>query len=179
MNTAWPVLLTVAACALVCAAWHLFTCRNHRGQHANYDPNKSAAAVARSVYSQRARDSAKENEGRHYIRTAELGESLFSGDAASLISGYGVDHKRESLSGRRHIGDEEQAATLAFSIDQAGSNSGRRTSTSLHRRAERNGNVARSGTAVAPSQNEPGTTVVRGGQPMRTVAVGNLPRRIG
>lgn len=91
MTTLYTVLITIAACAVACAIWHLFTCRDHRGGHARADVMHSPYTLAERVEREwEQRDAERQDTGKHHIRTGPNGLSstgLLSGDV-SLLSGY-------------------------------------------------------------------------------------------
>lgn len=66
MSTIDAVLLSVVACAGIQVAWHLFTLRSHRGEHARADALYSPYTLAERLEKER-RES--HELGKHHIRT--------------------------------------------------------------------------------------------------------------
>jgi hypothetical protein len=77
-----PVLVSVACCVAVHVAWHVFTCRGHRGAHARADVMYSPYVLAERVRRERLG-----NLGRHHLDPGSATTGLLSGEVL-LLSGH-------------------------------------------------------------------------------------------
>jgi hypothetical protein len=83
MNTLNAVLLSIVVCAGIQVAWHLFTLRSHRGEHARADALYSPYSLVARIEQERRELC---DSGKHHIRAGE--SPAMARQDLPLLSGY-------------------------------------------------------------------------------------------
>jgi hypothetical protein len=84
------IVISLATCVGVQAAWHLFTCRSHRGGHARADVMYSPYTLAERVERERSQDANQQRDtGKHHINPPRSPHAVgLSAGELPLLSGY-------------------------------------------------------------------------------------------